>query len=53
MSGVLVVMEQRGGVINRMSFEALSAGQTFGGGAGRGVFGCDCWRWCGGGWVEV
>ena len=27
MSGVLVVMEQRGGAWNRMSFEALSAGQ--------------------------
>ena len=27
MSGVLVVMEQRGGVWNRMSFEALAAGQ--------------------------
>src|SRR6185437_1273909 len=27
MSGVLVLMEQRGGVWNRMSFEALAAGQ--------------------------
>src|SRR5215472_11250488 len=27
MSGVLVVMEQRGGAWNRMSFEALAAGQ--------------------------
>jgi electron transfer flavoprotein alpha subunit len=27
MSGVLVVMEQRGGTWNRMSFEALAAGQ--------------------------
>ncbi len=27
MSGVLVVMEQRGGVLNRMSMEALAAGQ--------------------------
>jgi electron transfer flavoprotein alpha subunit len=28
MSGVLVVMEQRGGVLNRMSLEALAAGQA-------------------------
>ncbi len=28
MSGVLVVMEQRGGVLNRMSMEALAAGQA-------------------------
>ena len=28
MSGVLVVMEQRGGVLNRMSLEALAAGQV-------------------------
>ena len=27
MSGVLVVMEQRGGVLNRMSLEAVAAGQ--------------------------
>ena len=27
MSGVLVVMEQRAGVWNKMSFEALAAGQ--------------------------
>jgi len=27
MSGVLVVLEQRDGVWNRMSFEALAAGQ--------------------------
>ena len=27
MSGVLVLMEQRGGAWNRMSFEALAAGQ--------------------------
>ena len=28
MSGVLVVLEQRGGAWNRMSWEALAAGQN-------------------------
>jgi electron transfer flavoprotein alpha subunit len=31
MSGVLVLMEQRGGIWNRMSFEALAAGQQLAG----------------------
>jgi electron transfer flavoprotein alpha subunit len=34
MSGVLVLLEQRGGVINRMSFEALSAGRHLAAGLG-------------------
>jgi electron transfer flavoprotein alpha subunit len=34
MSGVLVVMEQRGGAWNRMSFEALAAGQQLAAGLG-------------------
>ena len=41
MSGVLVVMEQRERrTWNRMSLEALAAGQQLGGEAGRGVLGC-------------
>ncbi|MCC6391944.1 MAG: electron transfer flavoprotein subunit alpha/FixB family protein [Bryobacterales bacterium] len=36
MSGVLVVMEQRGGVWNRMSFETLTAGQEIAAAVGTG-----------------
>jgi electron transfer flavoprotein alpha subunit len=36
MSGVLVVMEQRGGAWNRMSFETLAAGQEIAGAMGTG-----------------
>ena len=34
MSGVLVIMEQRGGGLNRMSLEALAAGQMLAAKAG-------------------
>ena len=37
MSGVLVVMEQRAGTWNRMSFEALAAGQQLAAKLGTGV----------------
>ena len=37
MSGVLVVMEQRAGVWNKMSFEALAAGQQLAAKLGVGV----------------
>ena len=53
MSGVLVVMEQRGGVWNRMSFEALAAGQQLAAKLGvecsAAVLGQRCrrWRWSG------
>ena len=37
MSGVLVVMEQRAGAWNKMSFEALAAGQQLAAKLGMGV----------------
>ncbi len=39
MSGVLVVLEHRGGAYNRMSWEALAAGQQIAAASGQPLFG--------------